>query len=74
MEGNAPVYWMQVNENYRLVKEAVAGACKQETVKIIKDAGFVLITGTEQDCCAVLGYGNLTVSDEGEGEPELDEE
>lgn len=66
-EGHAPVYWMQVSENRRLVEESVRAAEKHGAVNVIDDGGFVLITGAEADCASVVAHGILTVTDEGAG-------
>ena len=63
------MYWMQVNENRALVEREKGDDFPG--VKIVEDIGFVLLVGEEEEVSKLVSQACLTVSDEGEGEPEL---
>lgn len=64
------MYWIQVNESKGLVSRELGN---RTDIKLIEDCGFVILTSKDED--VVVGFATkacLTVSDEGEGKPELD--
>lgn len=62
-------YWIQVNENKGLISRELGD---RKDITLIEDAGFVLLVADDED--TVVGFAAaacLTISDEGEGKPDL---
>ena len=60
-------YWAQVNENRALVEREKGD--DYPDIAVTEDAGYVLLVGEEDEISRFVSKACLTVSDEGEGDP-----
>ena len=64
------MYWIQVNETIGIIRRELG---ERTDITVIEDAGFVILTGEEDVLSSFSSSAMLTVSDEDEGEPILED-